>query len=82
MLPARQIAIVIWVVAAAVFILQQIAQPILEKDFLNSAAGLLPMLDRLANAIIYPGGIAAFGAIVHLLGEIRDASVKRRERNP
>ena len=73
MFPAKTIAQVLWGVAVFVLLLHLIYEPL--------GPGLLFTISSIANIIIYPGGIAAFGAVIHLLGEIRDA-LPRKEREP
>ena len=80
--PARKAAIVIWLVAAAFFVLQQIQHPIFERDMLESAAIVPTVLQRLSSAFMIPGVIAGLGAIVQLLGEIRDATPRRKDLGP
>jgi len=80
-LPAQKIAIAIWLFAAGFFVLQQMRQPIFTRDLFHNDRGMEIMVTALANAFIYPGVIVGLGAIVHLLGEIRDATA-RRETKP
>ena len=80
--PARKVAIVIWFFGAAFFVLQQMRYPIFERGMFETDRTRLTMIAALANAFLYPGVIAGLGAIVHLLGEIRDATPPRKEPNP
>lgn len=73
MFPARKVAIAMWILAAALVAMQQIWNPILDRDMFHSDNGLLRMLHAVATALLFPGIIGGLGAVVHLLGEIRDA---------
>ena len=83
MFPAKKVAIALWVVAAVVFVLQQYSFPMLMRGMFDNSGELMVALDRIANAVLYPGVMAALGAIVYLLGEIRDATPPRqKDLNP
>lgn len=71
--PTRKLAILFWIVAVAIVVAQQITHPILFKGALDSAGAFHVALDALTRSLMYGGSIAAIGAIIHLLGEIRDA---------
>ena len=74
MFPARKIAIATWIAAAAVATEQQYYQPFLQKEIFHAPGGLMIALDSLAKTVTWAGGLAALGAILHLLSEIRDAT--------
>ncbi|HTT84098.1 MAG TPA: hypothetical protein VMF67_11495 [Rhizomicrobium sp.] len=71
-LPARQFATALWIAAAILIVAQELIylvpfygqhpRPMDARNFLIS----------IVNALVYGGGLAAFGAGIHLLGEIRD----------
>lgn len=76
-LSARKFAMALWIAAAILIVAQQLT-------YLAPLYGqhLVPMDTRLflislVNALVYAGGLAAFGAGIHLLGEIRDQLAKR-----
>lgn len=83
MFPARQLAIAIWLAAAALLIVNQIYEPMRLLALFHFSDEQPAALALLANNIYYIGVIAGIGAIVHLLGEIRDAFRRRdADRQP
>jgi len=62
----RAFAVVLWVAAAAIVAVQWIVY------FRMLLPGSQPFLISVINSFVYAGGIAASGAIVQLLADIRD----------
>ncbi len=70
---ARGFAILLWLIAAFVLIVQWV------RYLANGSSGNgWLLLGLLAVNLMYVGALAGLGAIVHLLGEIRDQLGRRQ----
>ncbi len=78
-LDAQKFARALWILAGVLIVAQQVAEYLPWVEFPNQQQhlDLRVVLAMLGNSILYAGGIVALGAIIHLLGEIRDRLPER-----
>ena len=75
-LSARKFAVAIWVVAAMTVVIQVLPYVNLMNASSHMDTGRIVLY--LVNALVFPGSfLAALGAVVYLLGEIRDRLPER-----
>jgi hypothetical protein len=75
-LPARTFAVALWIAAAILIIAQELTYfvPVYGQHPVPMDAR--SFLISLVNALVYGGGLVAFGGGIYLLGEIRDQLTK------
>jgi hypothetical protein len=78
MFPVSKLAVALWVGALILVIEQQFYSPFLVRDMLHSWASLSAPLGSIAGQFRYAGGLAAIGAVIQLLSEIRAAAKRTK----
>jgi hypothetical protein len=78
MLNANKFAVAIWI-AAAVLVVANLFSGVYPFNYTSMMyqGDIRTFLLYLGNTLVFAGGLAALGAVVHLLGEIRDRLPER-----
>jgi hypothetical protein len=77
-LSARLFAQAFWLLAGLLFVLEIAVYFPMQSSSVSGTIFSRLFLATVANTFVYVAGLAGFGAIIHLLGEIRDAVMSRQ----